>query len=238
MLPYLHLMYISLGPVKIYTWGLFVSLGFLAATLFLIKKYPTQKDHFVNILLYVLISAIIGARLFFVVFYSAVPAKDIFKIWQGGMSSFGGFIGGVLAIFIYCRYKKLNLYELFSKAAFALPLGLAIARVGCFLLNEHPGIKTIASPISVAYPDGPRFDLGLILMLFDALLFIYFLLKRKGFYLECLLAFYGFGRFFLDFLRVGETTYAGLLPSQYGSILMLGIALYLIIKNKRYGFYK
>lgn len=238
MLPYLHFMHISLGPVKIYTWGLFASLGFLAATLFLIKKYPAQKDHFINILLYVLIGAIIGARLFFVAFYGAVPARDALKIWQGGMSSFGGFIGGALAIFIYSRCKKLNLYELLSKVSFALPLGLATARIGCFLINDHPGIKTVASPFSVAYPDGPRFDLGLILMLFNAALFIYFLLKRKGFYLECLLFFYGLGRFLLDFLRAGEQAYAGLLPSQYGSILMLAIAGYLIIKNKRYEFFK
>lgn len=238
MLPYFHLLFLELGPVKIYTWGFFASLGFLIATLFLIKKYPAEKDHFVNLLLYILIGGMVGARLFFIAFYGQTPAQDILKIWQGGMSSFGGFIGGAAAIFIYSRRKKLNLYDLFSKIAFALPLGLAIARLGCYLINDHPGIKTVASPLSVAYPDGPRFDLGLFLLIFNILLFIYMLLKRQPSYLESFLLIYGIGRFFLDFLRIGEPQYAGLIPSQYGSILMIGIAFYIIIKNRNYGFFK
>lgn len=238
MLPYFHLLFLELGPVKIYTWGFFASLGFLIATLLLIKKYPAEKDHFVNLLLYILIGGMVGARLFFIAFYGQTPAQDVLKIWQGGMSSFGGFIGGAAAIFIYSRRKKLNLYGLLSKIAFALPLGLAIARLGCYLINDHPGIKTVASPLSVAYPDGPRFDLGLLLLIFNILLFIYMLLKRQSSYFESFLLIYGIGRFFLDFLRIEEPQYAGLIPSQYGSILMIGIALYIIIKNRNYGFFK
>lgn len=235
MLPYLHLLYIQLGPVKIYTWGLFVSLGFLAAYLYLAKKEPEHKKIFLDILLYALIGSMIGARLVFILFYSGSAAeemKNFFKIWQGGMSSFGGFLGGTLAAYIYTRIKKIKFLWLANRVAFVLPLGLAIARIGCYLVNDHPGIKTWAHPLSVSYPDGPRYDLGILLFIFDAAIFAYFLLRRKPFnILANLLLIYGVGRFLLDFLRVGELAYAGLFPSQYGSIILviIGICLYLCV---------
>ncbi len=224
--------------MKIYTWGFLVSLGFLAAYAVLLKKYPSEKNIFSDILLYALIGAMIGARLFYILFYAPetlAALADFWKVWQGGMSSFGGFFGGFAAICFYARAKKINLYALCQKVAFVLPLGLAISRIGCYLINDHPGIKTMASPLSVAYPDGPRFDLGLLLFIFDAMLFAYLALKpKKNLYLENFLVIFGIGRFLLDFLRVGEPIYAGLIPSQYGSILMIAIGFYLIKNHKKY----
>lgn len=236
MLPYLHFLYFQLGSMKIYTWGFFTSLGFLAAYAVLLKKYPQDKNIFTDVLLYILIGAMIGARLFYILFYAPetlAALRDFWKIWQGGMSSFGGFFGGAMAAYIFTRIKKINFYELAEKAAFVLPLGLAIARIGCYLINDHPGIKTTASPLSVAYPDGPRYDLGLLLFIFDSLLFLYLFFRRKSFnVLANFLIIYGIGRFLLDFLRVGESAYAGLLPSQYGSIILLAIGIYLAVKKK------
>jgi len=236
MIPYLHFLYLAVGPLKIYTWGFFVSLGFLSATMVLIKKYPDYKEHFINLLLYILIGSMVGARIFFVIFYDSASIKDIFKIWEGGMSSFGGLIGGLAVILMYSHFKRINAYQLLQKVAFVLPLGLAIARIGCFLINDHSGIITIASPLSVNYPDGPRFDLGYLEMIFDGLIFVYFILKRgKTLYFENFLLIYGAGRFLLDFLRIGEPKFAGLIPSQYGSIIMIVVALYFTIKNRPEG---
>jgi len=250
MIPYFHFEFIRLGPLKLYMWGFFVSLGFLAVLVFFIKKYPKEKEIFVDLILYILIGAIVGARLFYSLFYTpelSTGLKNILKVWDGGMSSFGGFFGGFFVALFYAHYKKINFYNLAQKLAFILPLGLAIGRVGCFLINDHPGLKTTASPLSLAYPGGSRFDLGFLLMLFNLLIFVYFvidfrffsLLKSKtiffirGHYLEKFLLIYGVGRFFLDFLRVGEPQYAGLIPSQYGSILLIAIFGYLIINTKR-----
>lgn len=250
MLPYLHFLYFQLGPVKIYTWGLFVSLGFLAALFVLIKKYPGHKEIFTDLLLYILIGSMIGARFFYVLFYAPDVLgglKNFYKIGDGGMASFGGIFGGALAVYIYARIKKIKFYELAEKIAFVLPLGLAIARIGCYLMNDHRGVKTNWNFLAVAYPDGARFDLGFLEFLFCAAIFIYFVLKRprssreatkgeeKSLYLENFLIIYGLGRFFLDFLRVGEPVYAGLIPSQYGSIILTVTgACLLIFKKKQY----
>ncbi|MCG2694262.1 prolipoprotein diacylglyceryl transferase [Candidatus Parcubacteria bacterium] len=260
MIPYLHFLYLQLGSIKIYTWGFFVSLGFLITLAILVRQYPKEKNMFIDLALYIIIGAIIGSRLFYVAIYAPDTLeafKNIFKIWEGGMASFGGILGGASAMLLYLRKKKLNLYEYAQKIAFILPLGLAIGRIGCFLVNDHPGIKTIAMPFSLAYPDGARFDLGYLLMLFNAFLFMYFLILRKRsldfardnfsqegkrkisypqvkqLYLENFLLIYGIGRFLLDFLRIDEPKIAGLIPSQYGSMLLVALGSYLIIKTKK-----
>lgn len=237
MLPYFHFLHFQFGPVKIYTWGLFVSLGFLIALTVLIKKYPQDKNIFIDLLLYILIGSMIGARFFYVLFYAPdvlEGLKNYYKIGDGGMASFGGIFGGALAAYIFARIKKIKFYELAEHIAFVLPLGLAIARVGCYLMNDHRGIKTNWNFLAVAYPGGARFDLGLSELLFCAAIFIYFVFKpKKTLYLENFLIIYGSGRFFLDFLRVGEPTCAGLIPSQYGSIILMAIGLYLTIKKRK-----
>ena len=234
MLPFLHLVYFQLGPVKIYTWGFFVALGFLITLFLLIKKYPQEKDMFIELFLYILVGAIIGARVFFIFFYSNIglePFKNFFKIWDGGMSSMGGIAGGILAAYLYAAGKKINFYALAQKLAFVLPLGLAIGRIGCALNNDHPGIKTWAHPLSIAYPDSPRFDLGFLEIIFAALIFIFFSVLQKSYppphqstspiwrfmskiwygggqkkhlFLEKFLIIFGTGRFLMDFLRIGE----------------------------------
>lgn len=265
MLPYIHFSYLQLGPVKVYTWGFFVALGFLAALIWLAKKYPQEKEIFIDLCLYCLLGAMFGARIFFLLFYSEedLALKDFFKIWEGGMSSVGGMFGGALAIYLYARYEEINFYDIAQKIAFVLPLGLAIGRVGCFLLNDHPGIKTWAHPFSIAYPDGSRFDLGLAEMIFAALIFIYFLIlqfksyplpqqntsptrrfiekiwygggQKKQLFLENFLIIYGAGRFLFDFLRVGEPKTIGLLPSQYATLIMLAAGIYLLVKKIKRG---
>jgi phosphatidylglycerol:prolipoprotein diacylglycerol transferase len=235
MFPYFHILYFQLGPVKIFTWGLFVSLGFLAAILFLIKKHPDDKNNLIDLLIYILLGSMLGARLFFVLFYSGDilgGLREFYKIWNGGMSSFGGFAGGTLAAYLFSRLKKVDFRDMANELVLALPLGLAIARIGCYLVNDHPGIKTNLTFLAVNYPDGARFDLGLLLAVFDAALFIYFLLRRTKNRLGEFLMIYSAGRYVLDFLRVGEPTFAGLIPSQYGSMILFAIGAILSIKCK------
>jgi len=182
------------------------------------------------------LGSLLGARVFYTLFYAndiIFALKHFFNIWLGGLSSFGGFFGTTLAIFIYIKLKKLNFYEIAQKIAFILPLGLAIGRFGCFFINDHPGIKTSFNFLAVAYPDGPRFDHGLLLIFLNLAIFALFL-KIKGRYLEYFMLLYGIGRFGLDFLRIDEPMFAGLIPSQYGSILLIALSLYLLKKlNKK-----
>ncbi len=164
-------------------------------------------------------------------FYFFAPL-EIFKFWEGGMSSFGGFLGAFLGGWWYIKRNALDFLTWADAAVFGLPLGLAIGRIGCFLTRMHPGIKSNFF-LAVPMEDGARLDLGLLESLAAGAILLVFLLcdrrpRRKGFFLGLFLLLYGSARFFLDFLRAADISmadarYAGLTPSQYGSLLFIVI---------------
>lgn len=103
-------------------------------------------------LLWVLIGAVIGARLYYVFIqsprgpeglgrYLANPL-EIINVMEGGLHIFGGFIGGTLAILLYVRRRRLPLAVYLDGAALGLPLGQAIARLGNFINQELYGPPT------------------------------------------------------------------------------------------------
>jgi phosphatidylglycerol:prolipoprotein diacylglycerol transferase len=116
------------------------------------------------------------------------------------------------------------------------PAAWAIGRLGCTLAHDHPGIHTSASNwLAFAYPDGPRWDLGFLEMLFSiALTIATALLWRKprplGTYISLTCLAYAPVRFALDFLRLpaeaeGDARYAGLTPAQWASFVLLAVGL-------------
>lgn len=251
MIPYIEIETIKFGFITVHIWGLMVSLGFIAGIAlgyFLAKKKGIKTDHIFNLAFWILLCSIIGARLFHVLFYDFEYYRrnliDVFKIWQGGLSVFGGFIGSVIAYIIYVRKHKLDFWKLGDIAVFALPAGLAIGRLGCFFIHDHPGIKSNFF-LAVDYPGGPRHDLGLYLVLVNFLIFLIFVLIAKlyktrfdGFFVIVFCFIYGISRFFLDFLRAwdiigADKRYFFLTPAQYASVIMVIIGIILFFQLRR-----
>lgn len=243
MIPYFYFHMIQLGPFMIHTWSIIVVLGFMVG-LFVAsrraRKFQLDADMVWNWGFWIVIAAFIGARLFYVFFsdwdYFRSNPIDIFKLWQGGMASFGGIIGAVIASVVYAKIKKLDFVKYADLFMYAFPLGWGIGRIGCFINHLHPG-RLSTLPIAVAFPDGARLDMGLLesLALF-ALFGVVVLLSRKprpdGFYLALVMVSYGTIRFLLDFLRASDlpmsnNRYAGLTLPQYGSILLILGGVYL-----------
>ncbi|MBI5729266.1 MAG: prolipoprotein diacylglyceryl transferase [Candidatus Magasanikbacteria bacterium] len=248
MIPYFQFTTIMLGPIHIYVWGLMVALGFSAALYVAerrAKKNGLNTAHLLDWGLLVIIASFIGARLFHVFFYdwqhfSASPL-DILKIWQGGLSSFGGFIGAAVVSLVYTRAKKLPFWDYADTIMYAFPLGLGIGRLGCFFNHLHLG-RLSNSPLAVAFPGGSRLDMGLIESLFGFLLFgLYFLFLRKTpkiIFLPLTMFLYGAARFIFDFGRAtdiagADARYAGLTPAQYGSLLLIIGALCLFLTSRQ-----
>jgi phosphatidylglycerol:prolipoprotein diacylglycerol transferase len=97
--------------------------------------------------------------------------------------------------------------------------------MGCYLVHDHPGIRT-TSFLSVRYPEGTRYDLGLLEALFlIALAAVFLFLDRKprprGFFYVAFLLLYGLFRFQLDRLHVDPPRYAGWTVDQVASSLMI-----------------
>lgn len=250
MIPYFQFLTIPLGPIPIQVWGLFVALGVLIATLVagrLAHARGLSKQVMWDLSFWLLLAGVIGARLFHVLFYDFSSYRadplSIFAVWQGGLSITGGLLGALLAGFVFLKKKQLDIRAYVETAVVALPLGLSIGRIGCFLIHDHPGTLTDFF-LGVRYPDGlVRHDLGLYQAISNALLFLVFLwmLKTKkawSLYPIIFLLWYGVTRFFLDFLRATEgaivdARFAGLTPAQYVSALMVVAGVSLMINHRR-----
>lgn len=236
MIPYFQFNTIALGPITIQVWGLFVALGITAGitlAYFWAKKYLLSGEVVLDMAIWVLVGAFVMARVFHVVFYDPVffinNPDEILKVWHGGASSLGGFVGAGLGLWLFAKKRKFTLKELlpyFDIGALALWLGWGIGRIGCFLIHDHPGTLT-SFVLGVQYPcdmgtmfiaeseDAQmmhgcvRFDLGLMESITGFLLFIIFyilfkkLIKiRWGLVAGFSTAAYAVIRFFLDFLRI------------------------------------
>jgi phosphatidylglycerol:prolipoprotein diacylglycerol transferase len=249
MIPYFQILNIDLGPVVIQTWGTLVALGFIASILFcrfLLKRKKLNHEVVWDFGLAGIVAAIIFSRLFHVLFYKfsyfIEHPLEILYLWTPGYSLYGGMLGVFIGVLIVMKWRKLNFWQYADAIAISAPLGLFIGRIGCFLIHDHPGIETNFF-LGVQYPNGTRWDLGLLQSLLGLILFVIFVaIMRKprfyGFYSGLFLIYYGITRFALDFLRIwdgpmAETRYLSLTPSQYFSVLVFVIGMIIIIKRKK-----
>lgn len=129
----------------IYWYGIFIGLGVILGVLLALheaKRTGQNPDTYLDFIIYAMIIAIIGARLYYVIFswdfYSQHPEK-IFAIREGGLAIYGGIIGGVLAAIVYSRVKKKNFWVMADTMAPSLILGQMLGRWGNFFNKEAFG---------------------------------------------------------------------------------------------------
>ena len=106
------------------------------------RRLGLPRDTALDLALIGIPAAIVGARLYYVLFswreYAANPIRALY-IWEGGMAIYGGIIGGVLAGWLYARRKGLPFLRLADLAAPSIALGQAIGRWGNFVNQEAYG---------------------------------------------------------------------------------------------------
>ncbi|MBP5640189.1 MAG: prolipoprotein diacylglyceryl transferase, partial [Victivallales bacterium] len=136
--------------------------GILAFLLmkFRCKKTSIKEEALSDIAVIVLFSALIGARLFYVVRFwnenfAMRPFFDVFKVWEGGLVFQGGFIIATIVLIGYCLMKKMSIGELGDLIAPAIPLGHAIGRIGCFINGCCFGFVPYDGPLAVKYTFSP-----------------------------------------------------------------------------------
>lgn len=135
-------------PVTIRWYGAIIAFGFLLAVLWggrMAYKWKMSLDKMIDVLIYGTFAAIIGARLYYVIFrwdYYSTHLGEIIQIWNGGLAIYGGIIGGIIAAFITCRFNKLNFFNLLDCAGMSLLIGQGIGRWGNFANQEAFGSNT------------------------------------------------------------------------------------------------
>ncbi len=126
------------GPFPVRTYGVAIACGFLVAILVgrpLFRKSNINPDAIFDIVVYIIMGVIIGARLFYIIFYDLGyfinnPWK-IVAVWEGGLVLYGGLIGGALAGIYKMKKMKLNLLKTLDVFGVIIPLGIIFGRFGC-----------------------------------------------------------------------------------------------------------
>lgn len=244
---------IKIGGLTIHGYGLMIGLGVLCA-LFLAeyraKKRGFSSDQVLNIFLLVLISGFIGAKLLFcLVEIKAVIANPGLILSGDGFVIYGGIIGGIAAVIIYCRVKKTSFLAYLDLLVPSVALAQGFGRIGCFLAGCCYGRETdsafcIVFQNSLYAPNGVGLLPTQLMMSAGNFLIAVILLlyakkdRKKGGTGGLYLILYSAGRFVIEFFRNDYRGSIGFLStSQFISIftLVLGILLFatkLFIKEK------
>lgn len=238
MIPYFGWTSFQLGPITIYTWGLFVALGYLLGTYLAFKRAKSlglDGERVLDLATWIFFGSFIAARLFHVAFYDdgtfLSHPLQILNPRVPGFSMMGGLLGAFVAGTVYLKKHSLDWITYADTVIWGLPWGCGVGRIGCFFIHDHPGTLT-HSLLGVRYPDGQtRHDHGLYLSLLGFAVGILFLLLNKktrkpGFWLGWYLVIDGMARFILDFYRINDATYFSLTPSQWVAIPFIAVGLY------------
>ncbi|MBU1048394.1 prolipoprotein diacylglyceryl transferase [Candidatus Bipolaricaulota bacterium] len=155
----MHPILLQLGPITIRYYGLMyviaISLGFyLLSKEVRRKQLELSTDNLLDLLLWTVPLAIIGARLYYVVFhwgYYGSRPMDILKLWQGGLAIHGGVLAGILVVYIFSRRRKIGFWDLTDALVPSLILGQAIGRIGNLTNGDAFGLPTTL-PWGIHFP--------------------------------------------------------------------------------------
>lgn len=241
-------------PIRWY--GVLIALGMILGitiTRYTCKLKGASFDKFIDLLILVLPMAIIGARLYYVLFeldYYKNNLIEIFNIREGGLAIHGGVILGVLTAAIYIKIKKLEFFKYADAAAPGLILGQAIGRWGNFFNQEAHG-GPVSTEFIKRFPefiqrgmliDGQYYHPTFLYeSLWNFLVFIVLILILKKFKKDGLAAFsyiglYSIGRFFIEGMRTDSLMLGGLRVAQLvslgGILFWISALIYYYIKRK------
>jgi len=242
---------LNLFGFKIFWYGIIIATGFGLAVIYgfkKAKKFDIDTDRLVDAVLVTAPAAIVGARLYYVLF-SGLPLTQFFEIRNGGLAILGAVIFASISAVIMCRIRKLNIIDVLDLAALGFLIGQSIGRWGNFVNQEAYGSLTGSSWFGMT---GSRIqaDMGTTALVHPCFLYESlwcaggFLLlhtlsknrKFKGQLATLYLVWYGFGRFFIEGLRT-DSLYIGdsfIRISQLLSALMViaGIIIYILLYLK------
>ncbi len=195
----MHPILFQIGPITVRYYGLMYVIA-IALGFFLLSREVRRKelalstDNLLDLLLWTVPAAIIGARLYYVVFhwdYYGTQPLDILKLWQGGLAIHGGVLAGILVVYLFSRLKKIQFWALSDALAPSLILGQAIGRIGNFTNGDAFGLPTslpwgisfpAESPAGMAFPGQATHPSMVYEMLLNLAIFAFlWRIRKKGF---------------------------------------------------------
>jgi len=254
----MHPVLIQFGKVTIYTYGFSIAVGFIVGILLAkneAKRTGIDADLIMDLSFYIILSAIIGSRLFYVLTSPASFLKDplsIIKIWTGGLVFYGGFALSFITALVYIKIRKMPLWQTADIFAPSIALGQFFGRLGCFSAGccfgkvcDLPWAITFNNPGSLAPTGIPLHPTQLYhafgdLLTFSFLLFLKNKKKYEGQIFWAYVTMHGIIRFFIEIFRGdfrGKIFFGMFSIAQIiGSIMAIaGISVMFILSKKANG---
>ncbi|MCI6012318.1 MAG: prolipoprotein diacylglyceryl transferase [Firmicutes bacterium] len=237
----------SVFGLDIMWYGLLIGLGFFLATLicyFRAKEHDIKPDFILDLVIFMVPSAIIGARAYYVIFSWEDYAGDWAKILDtrnGGLAIHGGLIACFLVAYFVCRHHKVNFLNAADLVAPTIALAQSIGRWGNFFNEEAHGGPTDLPWAQII--DGVGYHPTFLYESIWCFLLFWFLLwmdrKHRKFngQIVCLYGIlYSIERFFVEGLRTDSLMIGPLRQAQVISICLiagLSVFYYILMKNER-----
>jgi len=225
-----HPVLVQLGPLTIRYYGLMYVIAFVLG-FFLVAREAKRRglslsrEDLLDLLLWTIPCAILGARLYYVAFRWGVYAPnpiDIFKIWEGGLAIHGGVLAGALTVYLFARWKRASFWALTDTLVPSLVLGQAIGRIGNLMNGDAYGLPTTLpwgirfpaeSPAGMAYPGMATHPAMIYEMILNLAIFVFLWSIRKrghrdGFSTAMYFILYAIARSVVSFTR-GDSLWLG-----------------------------
>lgn len=243
----------SIGPITIHGYGLMIGIGFLAAILIGMKraeKHGLDKDIVFNMGLLCIVGGMLGAKILYIIteWNSIIHSKNLWSDLAYGFVVYGGIIGGILILYVYSRFKKLNFLQYMDLIVPSVSIGQGFGRIGCLLAGCCYGRETDC-PIGIVFHNSEFAPNGVSLLptqIFSSLgdfLIAGFLIwyagkqKKDGKVISMYLILYGVGRFIVEIFRNDPRGNVGMLStSQFISIFMVAFGsgmMYFVTHRKK-----
>ena len=260
----MHPILLDLGRLQIRSYGFMLALSFLIGIWLggrRAKRAGIDPQKVLDLSVIIIIASVVGSRLLYVVFHLEQYSNplDMFALWQGGATFYGGFILAVAASYFWVMKNNIPFLKIADIMAPSIGLGLVFTRIGCFLSGCCYGHPTDLAWGMVFPPDSPAGAAAMAiaqergvdhvalhpaqlyssikgLIIFGALMLLQPRLQKRGATFGLLLVLYGIGRFIIDFVRYYETNalvVAGLSFNQVISIVLVVLGLVLLLRKEK-----
>lgn len=252
----MHPVLLKIGPLSIYTYGVFAAIGLLfgiSLALRQAKKEGYDPQKILDLFFYSILAGIIGSRVFYVVQHLSTfqgNLLDAFKLWEGGLVFYGGLLFAVPVAWFLLKRQNLSFWKTFDLIAPSMAIGQALGRIGCFyagccygLPTQLPWGVTFTHPESLALKGIPLHPAQLYDAGAGGIIFFILIVFRKhtrfpGQLSLMYLCLHSIFRFFIELFRGDPRLWIGghtitLTQVISISIFWLSIGLYFYFRNKQ-----